>query len=147
MAVSGRFALLILAGAVPVAFEPTRRTVLLWVLMCCAVAAIDAFLAASPRRLVITREPLGAIRLGEATRSSLLVTNPTKRRLRGQLRDAWQPSAGAVSDRHTLAIPPGERRRITTSLRPTRRVGACNRAACEPRSDRTSGGAAWLPTA
>ncbi|MBK8868114.1 MAG: DUF58 domain-containing protein [Dermatophilaceae bacterium] len=121
MAVSGRFALLILAGAVPVAFEPTRRTVLLWVLMCCAVAAIDAFLAASPRRLVITREPLGAIRLGEATRSSLLVTNPTKRRLRGQLRDAWQPSAGAVSDRHTLAIPPGERRRITTSLRPTRR--------------------------
>jgi uncharacterized protein (DUF58 family) len=121
MAVSGRFALLVLAGVVPVFVEPTRRTVLLWVLMCVALAVIDALLAASPRRLLVTREPLGAIRLGEPAQSILLVTNPTRRTLRGLVRDAWQPSAGAAADRHRLHIPPGERRRFVTALRPTRR--------------------------
>jgi uncharacterized protein (DUF58 family) len=121
MAVSGRFALLILAGAVPVLIEPTRRTVLLWVLLCLALAVVDALLAASPRKLIVTREPLGAIRLGERAQSTLLVTNPTRRTLRGQLRDAWQPSAGAAGDRHHVRIPAGERRRFVTTLRPTRR--------------------------
>ncbi|HOF64760.1 MAG TPA: DUF58 domain-containing protein, partial [Dermatophilaceae bacterium] len=118
---SGRFALLILAGAVPVLIEPTRRTVLLWVLLCLALAVVDALLAASPRKLIVTREPLGAIRLGERAQSTLLVTNPTRRTLRGQLRDAWQPSAGAADDRHPVRIPAGERRRFVTTLRPTRR--------------------------
>ncbi|MEI2826769.1 MAG: DUF58 domain-containing protein [Dermatophilaceae bacterium] len=121
MAVSGRFALLVLAGVVPVFVEPTRRTVLLWVLMCVALAVIDALLAASPRRLLVAREPLGAIRLGEPAQSILLVTNPTRRTLRGLVRDAWQPSAGAAADRHRLHIPAGERRRFVTALRPTRR--------------------------
>ena len=41
---------------------------------------------------------------------------------RGRVRDAWPPSAG-VADRPVtpLDLPPGERRRLTTTLRPTRR--------------------------
>jgi uncharacterized protein (DUF58 family) len=39
----------------------------------------------------------------------------------GVLRDAWPPSAGAVQTRHPLNVPAGERRRLTTTLRPTRR--------------------------
>ncbi|MDP9395710.1 MAG: DUF58 domain-containing protein, partial [Actinomycetota bacterium] len=41
--------------------------------------------------------------------------------LRGVVRDAWPPSAGAADDRHPVAVPPAERRRATTVLRPTRR--------------------------
>jgi uncharacterized protein (DUF58 family) len=51
----------------------------------------------------------------------LLVGNPSERTLRGMLRDAWPPSAGATSERHQLRIPPGQRRRLTVTLRPTRR--------------------------
>ena len=43
------------------------------------------------------------------------------REVLGVLRDAWTPSAGAALQRHALRIPPGERRRLTTELRPTRR--------------------------
>jgi uncharacterized protein (DUF58 family) len=41
--------------------------------------------------------------------------------VRGELRDAWPPSAGAVTQRHRIDVPPGERRRVVTTLRPTRR--------------------------
>jgi uncharacterized protein (DUF58 family) len=37
------------------------------------------------------------------------------------LRDAWPPSAGAVQTRHQVDVPAGERRRVVTVLRPTRR--------------------------
>ena len=37
------------------------------------------------------------------------------------LRDAWEPSAGAVPARHRLVVPAGERRRVVTTLTPTRR--------------------------
>ncbi|MDF2978634.1 MAG: lipoprotein, partial [Actinomycetospora sp.] len=37
------------------------------------------------------------------------------------LRDAWEPSAGAVPTRQHLVVPAGERRRVATTLTPTRR--------------------------
>jgi uncharacterized protein (DUF58 family) len=52
---------------------------------------------------------------------TLLVENAGRRRVRGPLRDAWSPSAGATTQRHRVDIPPGERRRVTTVLLPTRR--------------------------
>ncbi|MEI2766778.1 MAG: DUF58 domain-containing protein [Dermatophilaceae bacterium] len=121
MAVSGRLALVVLAGAVAVVLAPTRQTVLLWVLVALALAVADALLAVSPRRLRIEREPVPAVRLGEGASSALLVTNPTGRTLRAVVRDAWQPSAGPAGDRHTLRVKGGERRRVSTPLRPTRR--------------------------
>lgn len=121
MTVSGRLPLLILLGGVAVALEPTRRTVLLWTLLCLGLLILDVILALSPTKLVIEREPMTAIRLGESARSAVLVTNPTRRTLRGTLRDAWVPSAGAVGERHTATIRGGERRRFSTTLRPTRR--------------------------
>ncbi len=121
MTVTGRLPILVLLGGVAVVLEPTRRTVLLWVLLCLGLVLLDVLLAPSPTRLVIDREPIPQVRLGEAARSSLLISNPTRRRIRGAVRDAWVPSAGAVGERHTLKIPAGERRRLTTLLRPTRR--------------------------
>jgi uncharacterized protein (DUF58 family) len=61
------------------------------------------------------------VRLGEQTSTSVLVTNTGGRRLRGALRDAWPPSAGAAATRHSLDLRGGERVRVTTTLTPTRR--------------------------
>ena len=121
MAVSGRFPLLLLLGMVAVVLQPTREMVLIWVGLCVAVTVLDLTFAVSPQRLDIQREPVGQVRLGTAGSTSLLVTNMSGRRVRGWIRDAWQPSAGATGERHRLRLPGGERRRFTTALRPTRR--------------------------
>jgi uncharacterized protein (DUF58 family) len=52
---------------------------------------------------------------------ALRVANPGRRRAVLVLRDAWEPSAGAVPSRHRLVVPAGERRRVVTTLTPTRR--------------------------
>ncbi|MFJ4851350.1 MULTISPECIES: DUF58 domain-containing protein [unclassified Streptomyces] len=54
------------------------------------------------------------------------MTNPSRRALRAALRDAWPPSSWhpgteVTSSRHRLSVPAGERRRLSTVLRPTRR--------------------------
>ena len=121
MAVSGRLPLLLLCGLVAVVLQPTRETVYGWVAICLLLTALDVALAVSPRRLVLEREPIPQVRLGGTGSSSLLVTNPTRRTLRGVVRDAWQPSAGAARDRHAVRIAGGERRRVSTKLTPTRR--------------------------
>jgi uncharacterized protein (DUF58 family) len=82
---------------------------------------VDLALAGSVRRLRLAREGDTAVRLGGDASVGLLVANPGRRRVRGRLRDAWTPSAGAALSRHRIDIPPGERRRVTTELRPTRR--------------------------
>jgi uncharacterized protein (DUF58 family) len=61
------------------------------------------------------------VRLGESTVTSLLLVNRTRRSMRGLVRDAWQPSAGAGEDRHRLRLAPGDSARLTTPLTPTRR--------------------------
>ncbi|MEO8827155.1 DUF58 domain-containing protein [Lapillicoccus sp.] len=121
MAVSGRFPLLLLAGLVAVVLQPTRQMVLLWVGIVLLAVIVDLVLAVGPGHLSIEREATSQVRLGESGASSLLVTNTSRRRVRGVLRDAWQPSAGATGERHQLSIPGGERRRFTTVLLPTRR--------------------------
>ncbi|MDQ6716415.1 MAG: DUF58 domain-containing protein [Actinomycetota bacterium] len=121
MAVSGRLPLVMLAGLMAVALQPTRGMALLWVVLSVALTALDMVLAASPRRLVVHREPTAQVRLGAPGVTTLLVTNPGSRTLRGVIRDAWQPSAGASGDRHRVSIKGGERRRLTTRLTPTRR--------------------------
>ncbi len=121
MAVSGRFPLLLLAGLVAVVLQPTRQMVLLWVGIVLLAVVVDLVLAVGPGHLSIEREATSQVRLGESGASSLLVTNTSRRRVRGVLRDAWQPSAGATGERHQLSIPGGERRRFTTVLLPTRR--------------------------
>ncbi len=122
MALTGRTALLTLVGAVYVGLvQPGWAGIGVWALVVVAAVVADLALAASPRALVITRTPTGAVRLGEATSSTLTLTNPGGRRLRGTLRDAWQPSAGATGERHRLDLPGGERRRVSTALAPTRR--------------------------
>jgi uncharacterized protein (DUF58 family) len=73
------------------------------------------------RKLEIRRTALPVVRLGETCEARLEVTNRGRRRLRAVLRDAWEPSAGAESDRHRLDLRPGDRADLVTRLTPTRR--------------------------
>ncbi|HET8602190.1 MAG TPA: DUF58 domain-containing protein [Segeticoccus sp.] len=121
MALTGRAVILLLLGLLPTVVWPSATTVRLWWLVVIVAVGLDVLLALSPRRLEIHREPPGQVRLGDSGRSVLLVSNPTARRFHGLVRDAWQPSAGAVGDRHRVVLPGGERRRLVTLLTPTRR--------------------------
>ncbi|GAQ63535.1 DUF58 domain-containing protein [Streptomyces scabiei] len=127
MAPTGRAALLAALGTLPVGIWEPGWTGILAVNAPLALAcACDYALAAPVRRLGLLRSGDTSARLGETADVTLTVTNPTNRPLRAQLRDAWPPSSWlsgseVAASRHRLTIPPGERRRVTTRLRPTRR--------------------------
>jgi len=122
MALTGRLGLLAILAAVVVGVAaPSWAGVLAATGGLLALAAVDLALAASPRALTLRRTGATATRLGVAADVVLEVGNPTGRRARGRVRDAWPPSAGVAIDRFALDLPSGERRRLTVTLRPTRR--------------------------
>ncbi|MEU5539719.1 DUF58 domain-containing protein [Streptomyces sp. NPDC020362] len=127
MALTGRAALLAALGSIPVGILEPGWTGILAVNGPLALAcACDFALAAPVRRLVLTRSGDTSTRLGETADVTLTITNPSRRMLRARLRDAWppsswQPGTEIESSRHRVTIPAGERRRVTTRLRPTRR--------------------------
>jgi uncharacterized protein (DUF58 family) len=127
MALTGRAALLAALGTLPVGIWEPSWTGILAVNGSLALAcACDFALAAPVRRLGLSRSGDTSVRLGEAADVTLTVTNPSGRPLRARLRDAWppsswQPGTETAASRHHLTVPPGERRRVTTRLRPTRR--------------------------
>ena len=121
MAVSGRFVLLVLLGVVPVLLLPNWGTVLLVAAALTALAAADLLLAASPRRVRVLRSEPGNVTLHAGVDAVLKVQSDGGRRLRGVIRDAWQPSAGAQDPVQDIDVPAGEGRRVTVRLRPVRR--------------------------
>jgi uncharacterized protein (DUF58 family) len=127
MALTGRAALLAALGSLPVGVLEPGWTGILAVNTPLALAcACDFALAAPVRRLKLTRSGDTSVRLGDTADVALTVTNPTRRPLRAHLRDAWppsswQPGTEIAASRHRLTVPAGERRRVTTRLRPTRR--------------------------
>ncbi|GGF14362.1 DUF58 domain-containing protein [Subtercola lobariae] len=126
MTVSGRFVLLLALGVVPVvvlgqAYDIAGAVLGWWLVLCVLLGIADLCLAASPRRLGIERVLPARVRLGEAIVAELYLTNNGRRALRGVVRDAWQPSAGAVQARFGVRIPAGERRLVSVELRPFRR--------------------------
>ncbi|ROS78523.1 DUF58 domain-containing protein [Cellulomonas sp. PhB143] len=121
MVLTWRAPVLAALGLVPVALLPRAQTVLVWTVVVAVVCALDALLAASPRRVAVVRETSRSVRLTQAATSTLTLTNGSGRRLRGLVRDAWVPSAGAAVNRHRLDLPDGESRRVRTALLPTRR--------------------------
>ena len=121
MAITGRTALLVLAGALPLAFAPGWATFLGWLGVVVVAVAVDLTLAGSPLRVGVHREAVPSVRLGERLDAAVVLTNHGRRRVRGLARDAWQPSAGAGGTRHAVDLAPGRARRLVTQLRPVRR--------------------------
>lgn len=121
MALSGRFVLLAWLGLVPVLLLPGWGTVLGVVLVLAALLGLDLGLAASPGAVGVRRSDPGSVALGGAAASVLTLRNNGRHRLRATVRDAWQPSAGALNPVQELEIPVQESRRMTVRLQPVRR--------------------------
>jgi uncharacterized protein (DUF58 family) len=122
MIVTGRAALIALLLTVPIALAARSWLAvlavdgLLLVLLC-----VDAWLAGSPRDLVLQRSGDHTTRLGEQAVVGLLVRNVGRRHAHGVLRDAWAPTAGVEVTRHRLDVAPGRVARLSSVLRPVRR--------------------------
>ncbi|MGW4637823.1 DUF58 domain-containing protein [Sphaerisporangium sp. NPDC004334] len=122
MALTGRAGLIAALGAVVVLFAPRPGYAVLGLLLVLgALVAVDLLLAGSVRPLSFHRGGERLVRLGESVTVELVVANPGRRRVRGALRDAWPPSAGAAPRHLRLDVPAGERRRLVTTLTPARR--------------------------
>ncbi|MDO5728503.1 MAG: DUF58 domain-containing protein [Actinomycetaceae bacterium] len=119
MTISWRVPVLLAIGLIPVIIWPHTRTVAAWTALVLCVVLIDFLFAASPRKLTVERAEPSPVRVGEESASAITLTGP--RTMRGELRDAWQPSAGARENRHPFSLVPNEPLTITTTLAPTRR--------------------------
>jgi uncharacterized protein (DUF58 family) len=121
MAISGRYVLLVLVGLVPVLLLPGWGTVLAVLGVLAALAAADLVLAGSLRSVQLQRSEPGNVALNGTIDARLTVRNDGNRRLRGTLRDGWQPSAGARNPVQDIDIPARESRRVAVRLQPVRR--------------------------
>jgi uncharacterized protein (DUF58 family) len=121
VSISGWFVALLALGVLPIVITGEPIVFVLWLLFVLVLAGVDLAIAGSPRRVRLARELPGRVRLGESAESGLIVTNAGGRRVRGVLRDGWQPSAGASPRAVRLDVPAGERRAITMRLSPFRR--------------------------
>ena len=121
MAVTGWFVALVALGVVPIIATDSDLALLAWLALVAVLTTLDVLLAASPRRLRLRRELPAAVRLGESAVARLVVVNDGGRTLRGLLRDAWQPSAGAAPTRRRVVLRPGRAVTLTATLTPFRR--------------------------
>ncbi len=121
MHLTGRAPLLVLCGLVALAVRPGLGTAWAWLLVVALLVVLDVVAAPSPRGLEVARADVPPAREGGTSATVLTVRNPGRRTVRGALRDAWQPTAGATDNRHRLHLAGGEQVRLTTPLRPTRR--------------------------
>ncbi|OBF40716.1 hypothetical protein A5724_06495 [Mycobacterium sp. ACS1612] len=122
MVLTGRVGLIAVICVLPIAFSPSPA--LTFVVLLAALVAVvgaDIALAASPRRLNCSRLGDTAARLGQPVDAVLVVENPNSSHFRGQVRDAWAPSARAEPRTHAVNIPAGQQIRLVTQLHPVRR--------------------------
>lgn len=121
MTITGRVPLLGLLGLAAVLVRPLAGTVWLWLLLVGVLVGVDLLLTPRTTALHVVRRATPSTRTGDAAESVLVVENAGRRRLRGLVRDAWQPSAGATDNRHRLRLAAGDGVRLATPLRPVRR--------------------------
>ncbi|WP_310776818.1 DUF58 domain-containing protein [Mycobacterium sp. Z3061] len=122
MILTGRTGLLALVCVLPIAVSPwPARAFAILLAVLAILVSIDVMLAASPRRLRFTRSPNGSVRLGQPVDAGLAIHNDGRRRFRGQVRDAWPPSARGEPRTHRLSIASGQSQQVHTHLRPVRR--------------------------
>lgn len=121
MAVTGRAVVLLALGLIVALLQPTMTAVRWWWVVVVVLVAADVVFAPSPAVLTGVRENTPPIRTGESTHTDLQVHNRGTRAVRALIRDAWQPSAGAGTNRHRIALRPGDSATLRTSLTPTRR--------------------------
>jgi uncharacterized protein (DUF58 family) len=119
---TGRTGLAALICILPIALSPWPAKAFVALLVALVVVVvIDIGLAASIRKLRYTRSPDSSARLGQQVDASLQIYNDGSRRFRGQIRDAWPPSARAEPRVHAINIAAGQSQHVRSVLRPVRR--------------------------
>ena len=122
MALTARAAFLAGLGVLAVLLAPEHGAMVGYVAAAIVMLClIDVMLAASPRATAIARKGASSTRVGEPAVVTLTLANQSRRRARGWVRDAWPPSAAASPRAQPVAIEPGARTTVTTTLVPTRR--------------------------
>ncbi|TQN30442.1 uncharacterized protein (DUF58 family) [Haloactinospora alba] len=137
MAITGRTVLAACGGTLVVLIAGAVGMWLVGAVLFLLAAAVVADLVLAPSARAVTFERGGdtSVRLGETASVTLVLTNPSRRRLRGRVRDAWSPSAGDRPDpsspsrprggghtpTHVVNVAGGERARLCTTLTPRRR--------------------------
>lgn len=126
MYVTGRLALLFGAGVVPLVLltaagaDPWLISAG-WALAVVASAVADAAAAGDPREVEVVRTHPAQARRDHVVDVSLRLRNRGRRRVRGLVRDGWQPTAGAGPDRLVVDVPAGQEQEVRMRLRPRRR--------------------------
>jgi uncharacterized protein (DUF58 family) len=118
---TARLFLLTLLGLVPVMLVPSWTTALIVLGVIVIAAVVDFFLVPKVHELAMQRTPGPMVRLGDGTHSTLSLINGSDRRMRIDVRDAWAPSAGAVSTRSHHVLDAGKAAQVRTDLLPVRR--------------------------
>ncbi|OBJ14462.1 DUF58 domain-containing protein [Mycobacterium colombiense] len=122
MVLTGRTGLVALICVLPIALSPWPATTFAALLMALAIAVVlDIVLAAGTTKLRYVRSPDRSARLGQQVECGLWIHNDGARRFRGQIRDAWPPSAQARPRIHPIDIPAGQDQHVQTQLQPVRR--------------------------
>lgn len=126
MFVTGRLAVALAVGLIPLVIAglagyPAYAVLGAWIGLCLLLVAADVALAASPRSVTVSRRLPRRVRIGEPVPVSVAVHNHGTKMLNAVIRDAWQPTAGAPTERQRLLLPPGERGRVAIPLLPRRR--------------------------
>lgn len=127
MFLTGRLVIVAALGVVPLVLLdalgiPPWFVLIGWLALCAALVGVDVLLAAPVGALRITREVPSRGRQLEPVTATVIVQNLGTRRLRGRIRDGWQPTADAAEHgRARLDLPAGERRRLPIALLPRRR--------------------------
>ncbi|HKR69827.1 MAG TPA: DUF58 domain-containing protein [Streptosporangiaceae bacterium] len=121
MTLTGRAGLMALAGGLVIAVFGSGIAVLVVNAVIVAMIALDLILAARIGSLRVSRSGDPKIHLSQSGPTRLTVVNAGRRRLRGVVRDAWQPSALAQPRRTRITVDAGSRATMTTTLTPQRR--------------------------
>jgi uncharacterized protein (DUF58 family) len=121
MTLTGRAALAAVAGGLVVLGFGTAIALLIVNAVLLSAILADLCLAGSNAGLRLARSGDARIHLGQSGTISLAMTNAGRRRLRGQVRDGWRPSAGAAPARAGIDLRPGGRVTLTITLSPSRR--------------------------
>jgi uncharacterized protein (DUF58 family) len=119
MVLTGRLTALAALGLLLAAWS--AAAVFVYAAVLALLVGVDLALAGRIAALRLHREPSAPVRLTERGETALSIANTGRRALRALVRDAWVPSAGAAPRSRYVTIPVGERRRVVTTLDPTRR--------------------------
>ncbi|MGV4289700.1 DUF58 domain-containing protein [Trueperella pyogenes] len=87
----------------------------------CLLVLADAALAPKPGLLVVDRVGEETTRAGEEAQAVLTLSNPSRRTIAGEIRDAWPPSANVTPSRHSYRLSAHSEAEFFASIRPERR--------------------------